>query len=311
MVTIAKILSLGKSVVFSFYMYTVVTHDGRFHADDIFGVAVVQLRFGAENIHVIRTKEQSHIDEADIVLDVGGVYEPARMRFDHHQNGAPVRGNGLPYAAFGLLWKEFGIAITGSDVIAEKIEKKLAQPIDAGDNGIILYNTTEYDIAPAEVYDLVESFMPPLGSHGDANEAFLKAVDVARGYLERVIERAKIKEALRAQARAGYESAEDKTVLVFDIPMKRDLLMEFPEVKIIVTPDEEGSKWSALAVPIEDGTFETRISFPAAWAGLRDEELTEVSGVPDAIFCHKNLFLFVARSKEAAIEAAEKAVSGG
>jgi uncharacterized UPF0160 family protein len=299
---------LAKVWYFHFIMYTVVTHDGRFHADDIFGVAVVQLRFGAENIHLIRTREQAHIDEADIVLDVGGIYDSSRMRFDHHQNGAPVRENGLPYAAFGLLWKEFGPAITGSEVIAEKIEKKLAQPIDAGDNGIILYNTTEHDIAPAEVYDLVESFMPPLGSHGDANEAFMKAVEVARAYLERVIERAKIKEALREKARAGYDSAEDKTVIVFDVPMKRDLLMEFPEVKIIVTPDEEGSKWSALAVPTEDGTFETRVLFPSDWAGLRDEELAEVSGVPDAIFCHKNLFLFVARSKEGAVEAAKKAV---
>lgn len=288
-------------------MYTVVTHDGKFHSDDIFGVAVLQLRFGIENISLTRTREASLIEKADIVLDVGGVYDPARLRFDHHQNGAPVRADGIAYAAFGLLWKEYGEQITGSKEIADKIDRKLAQPVDAGDNGITLYDVNQHGVMPAEMYDLLESFMPPMGSGDNPDEAFMKAVTVAREYLERVIERARAKEVLKVKAREVYEASEDKTVLIFDAPMKRDVLMEYKDVNVIVTPDEQKTKWSAVAVPAEEGTFASRVYFPQSWAGLRDEELAEVSGIADAIFCHKERFIFVAKSREGAVKAAREA----
>jgi uncharacterized UPF0160 family protein len=103
-------------------MKTVVTHNGKFHSDEIFGVAVLQLVYGIEHLEIIRTRDQIQIDKADIVLDVGGVYDPALQRFDHHQVGGPVRENGLPYAAFGLVWREYGENVTGSNEIADKIE---------------------------------------------------------------------------------------------------------------------------------------------------------------------------------------------
>jgi len=51
-----------------------------------------------------------------------------------------------------------------------------------------------------------------------------------------------------------------------------------------------------------------RKNFPKLWAGLRDEELQNVTGVPDAIFCHRGLFLAIAKSKEGAIKLAQIAV---
>jgi uncharacterized UPF0160 family protein len=287
-------------------MYTVVTHDGRFHADDVFGVAVLQLRFGEKELNIIRTREQAVIEAADIVLDVGLVYDAAKLRFDHHQNGAPVRENGIPYAAFGLVWKEYGEQITGSDSIAAKIDKKLAQPIDAGDNGVSLYSLNEYAVAPTELFDFIESFLPPLGSGQNPNEAFLEAVQVARGYLERVIERAKIKEQLRAEATRVYEAAEDKSVLVFDTPTKRNIFVDYEGVLAVVSPDEEKTRWGAATIPAGEATFASRAYFPESWAGLRDEELAAVSGIPDAIFCHKGRFLFIAKSREGAERAARE-----
>ena len=55
-------------------------------------------------------------------------------------------------------------------------------------------------------------------------------------------------------------------------------------------------------------TFNNRKNFPQDWAGLRDEELQKVTQVSDAIFCHRGLFLAVAKSKEGAIALAEKAL---
>jgi len=55
-------------------------------------------------------------------------------------------------------------------------------------------------------------------------------------------------------------------------------------------------------------TFINRKNFPKPWAGLRDEELANVSGVRDAVFCHRGLFLAVAQSKEGAVKLAQIAV---
>lgn len=289
-------------------MKKIVTHDGKFHADDIFGVAVLQVVFGAEELNIVRTREQSEIDGADIVLDVGGEYDPARYRFDHHQNGAPVRENGIPYAAFGLVWKEYGEQVAGTKEIAEKIDNRFVQPIDAGDNGVALYTTNHFEVSPLELHAFLESFMPPLGSDRNEDEAFFKAVDIAREYLLRVIENYQAKEILKAEATRAYEASEDKQVLVFDSPMKRGIFSDFEGVLAIVTPvGSDGFKWSAQVVPLEGESFATKSLFPVEWAGLKDGELETVSGINGALFCHKGRFLFMSKTKEGAIAAAKQA----
>lgn len=46
--------------------------------------------------------------------------------------------------------------------------------------------------------------------------------------------------------------------------------------------------------------FVPRCPLPEAWAGLRDEALALVSGVEDAIFCHRARFIASALSLEGA-----------
>ena len=76
-----------------------VTHGGRFHADDVFSSALLRLLNPKIKIRrVMRLPENFD----GLAFDIGG------GDFDHHQNGAPVRENGVPYAAFGLLWRAFG-----------------------------------------------------------------------------------------------------------------------------------------------------------------------------------------------------------
>ena len=78
-----------------------------------------------------------------------------------------------------------------------------------------------------------------------------------------------------------------------------------------MTPDGEGGRWQLRTVPVQAGSFQARMDLPQAWAGLRDEQLAAVSGVPDAAFCHMNLFIAVARSREGALRLAELALASG
>ena len=119
-----------------------VVHDGNFHTDDVFAVAFLMLLRGAEYFDVIRSRDEALIAEADWVVDVGGTYDHKTRRYDHHQNGAPVRDTGVPYSAFGLLWKHYGVEWCGSETVAKRIEEKLVVPIDANDNGITICTNT-------------------------------------------------------------------------------------------------------------------------------------------------------------------------
>ena len=58
----------------------------------------------------------------------------------------------------------------------------------------------------------------------------------------------------------------------------------------------------------DEAVFENRKDLPRVWGGLRGVEFAEVSGVFDADFCHKGLFLAAAKSKEGAVELAKKAI---
>lgn len=291
-------------------MQTIVTHNGGFHSDDVFAVATLQLHLGKENVKITRTRDKAIIQSADWVVDVGDEYNPETKRFDHHQLGLESRENGIPYAAFGLVWKEVGASVAGSDEVAASIEERLVQPVDAGDNGISLSSKNEYNVAPFELYGVIGSYKPTWGSEVTDDEAFITAVDFARGLLERLIAHSQAGAAMNELAQAGYNAAEDKRILVFDEPVDRSSFIQFPDVELIVYPSETDDGlcvWRTAAIQTEYNTFDIRASFPAAWGGLRDDDLSGVSGIADAIFCHKNVFLFVAKSKEGAIAAAQMA----
>lgn len=80
------------------------THGGKFHADDVFSAALLLYL----NPEIVITRGNRVPEDFDgIVFDIG------RGRYDHHQKDSRVRENGVPYAAFGLLWEELGEQSSG------------------------------------------------------------------------------------------------------------------------------------------------------------------------------------------------------
>src|SRR3989344_3542872 len=101
----------------------VATHSGPYHADDVFAVAALDILLDPEEIIIIRTRDPKIIDQADYVVDVGAKYDSSLKRFDHHQmEGAGERPSTIPYASFGLVWKEYGEKLAGSKACAEYID---------------------------------------------------------------------------------------------------------------------------------------------------------------------------------------------
>lgn len=59
----------------------------------------------------------------------------------------------------------------------------------------------------------------------------------------------------------------------------------------IVYPDETAKNWRVQAVPVTPESFESRKALPEVWRGLRDEELSRVSGIEGSIFIHASGFI--------------------
>ena len=64
------------------------THSGQFHCDECVACALL-VNFTEEfkGAKVTRTRDLEILNKMDIVVDVGGVYDPKRHRYDHHQKG--------------------------------------------------------------------------------------------------------------------------------------------------------------------------------------------------------------------------------
>ena len=64
---------------------TIATHSGTFQADEALGVWLLRQTSTYYNSKVIRSRDESVYSKADIVIDVGGVYDHESRRYDHHQ----------------------------------------------------------------------------------------------------------------------------------------------------------------------------------------------------------------------------------
>jgi uncharacterized UPF0160 family protein len=290
-----------------------VTHNGAFHADDIFSTAVLflVLEKSGKKFQVFRTRDEEIINKGDYVYDIGGVYDPEKNKFDHHQKGgAGKRENGIEYASIGLVWKKFGIELCGDQKIVDWLDKKIIAPIDANDNGIEIVENKS-DVSPYLIQHVFGS-MRPTWKEDSINEddVFLKCVDMAKVILTREIIQAKDAIEAECELLKIYNETEDKRIIVLDkenYPFDY-FFSRFPEPVFVVCKRKINDTWGAKAVRADLQTFKNRKEFPEAWAGLRDADLQKVSGVSDAVFCHRALFLAVAGSKEGAIKLAQIAL---
>lgn len=286
----------------------VAVHDGTFHPDDVFSVAILSL-YLVKPLKIYRTRDLKILEKMDYVLDVGREYSPENKKFDHHQEGWSIkRQNGILYATAGLLWKEYGEKITGSKEIADKIDKKIIQTIDAEDNGIEIFKNIFDGVSPYCLNDFISVFNP-IWSDKNKNslDNFKKAVNEAKIILEREIEKNKADILSKNKIDEIYKNTLDKRILIFDEDYSwRENVQKYSETLFVIKKEVN---WNVVAVNLNNEKFKNRLDLPEEWAGKENEELAKITGVSDAVFCHNGKFLCVAKSKEGAIALANKAIA--
>ena len=278
----------------------IATHDGNFHADDVFSVAALKSIF--PSFKLIRTRDLELIGKADIVVDVGGEYDSDTDRFDHHQRGgAGERENGIPYSSFGLIWQKYGLEICqGNQDVANAVDAGLVSTIDAIDCGHVKGVSEGISLSQT-----ISMFNPTWQEDSHFDTCFDEAVDFASVVLTRFIASANGGISAKAIVAEAIDKAEDPRVIVLEkyTPWKRTVHALSEEALYMIYPSQTG-QWRIQTVPVEPGSFEDRKSLPERWAGLSDNELKEVTGIDDAMFCHNGLFIAGAESFESTMKMA-------
>ena len=278
------------------------THDGRFHADEIFALAVLNLCY--PDLKIVRSRDENVYKNADIIVDVGHIYDPDKLIFDHHQRSFTLkRESGIPYASFGLVWKQYGESLCGSSKTSEYIDSVIVQAIDADDNGIDIYETKIEGVGFHTLSDIIESFVPRHVDDDDKVQiGFDRALNFAASYMKRQIKLAKeLFEVAIPTIRKAIKVAEDPRVLIFDEFDKTWLnfiARESEEALFVIFPTHRKT-WAIRSVPQKGQKFEYSKLLPAEWGG-RQKDFADISDVQDALYCHNGCFLAEANSLEGA-----------
>lgn len=285
------------------------THSGKFHADEVMATAILMELFDLE---VIRTRDEKRLAELEIVYDVGG------GEFDHHNVDKKLRDSGTPYAACGLIWNKYGRAVikTWDELLSPEevesvfyhVDRVLIEGIDAVDNGI---KTGETIINTMSFSNIISGFNPPWDSDKNFDEAFHHAVNFASSVLHNTLEQRMSVLRAKDQVVEAYNRRENPHLLVMDTFCPWGYVLKQvdkkKEVLYVIYPGREG--YSISTVRKESGSMEARKDLPKEWAGKREEELSRIVGVPDAVFCHPARFIAAARSLESIMKMAEIALA--
>jgi len=273
------------------------THDGTFHADEVSACAILLVFNLIDRDKIFRTRDPEKLAQCEFVCDVGGVYDPKKKRFDHHQ--LEYKGD---LASAGMIWRYLLDQKLIDQHLYDFINHTIILGIDAHDIGKVMQKEGVCTFS-----HVIANFVPITyaidGKQQD--EAFFKALDFASNHFERLLSRYRY--ILSCRDKVATAMAFQSKVLIFDEAMPWlenffELDGENHPALFVIMPAQ--GHWKLRGIPPNPHEkMDVRMPLPEKWAGLRDHELEAASGIKGAIFCHKGRFISVWETKEGALKA--------
>lgn len=273
------------------------THDGSFHADEVTACALLLLFNLIDQDKIIRTRDPVALSQCDYVCDVGGVYDPERKLFDHHQQD--YQGH---WSSAGMILNELCRSHILNPKQRDFFEYSLVMGVDAHDNGKELHNK-----GVCTYSHIISNFNPIQydSSRQQQDQAFFEALAFAKNHLKRMWERYLYMHS--CQEIVAEAMKHGKTLLLFDksVPWL-EIFFEMEGARhpaqFVIMPS--GDHWKLRGIPPSyEEKMKVRRPLPQEWAGLIGEDLKKISGIPGAVFCHKGRFTSVWETKEDALKA--------
>lgn len=317
--------------------FPVVVHDGRFHADEVFAVALLKLigRWTPVPTQgLIRTRDpdviSANVGQA-YIIDVGGVFDPRFKQFDHHQRtfdeyycprakekGVKMSSCGLVYQAFGA--ELFSSVPNGTSPTPEQLEEfyfRYIIEIDANDNGVNeLEKDSKYHIKPSFVLPGIIGRLngEDVDNHEEQQRRFLRGVGVCELLLESAVEDFLRKLASRHEAEtvcdrgevffeSGYLTWVLDKQCDYQYDLKRRSQKLFPNHKWVLTVLPRGSTGNHQVQTVSrPGEKFSR------WVDLLDEGEARALINDDLVFVHANHFMGITKSREGAMKLAKQSI---
>uniref|UniRef100_G3NUG1 Chromosome 12 open reading frame 10 n=1 Tax=Gasterosteus aculeatus TaxID=69293 RepID=G3NUG1_GASAC len=314
------------------------THNGTFHCDEVLACFFLRQLPEYKDAEIVRTRDPTKLSECDIVVDVGGEFDPKRHRYDHHQRTFAESFHSLcaekPWvtklSSAGLVYLHFGrqllVQLTQLqegdrqlEVLYDKLYENFVEEVDAVDNGISQYDGEARYSVSSTLSARVGHLNPRWNSKSQDTEAFNEGFRKALKMVgEEFLDRLEFYRSAWLPARAVVEEAvkgrhqvdPSGEVLLFSqggcpwkehlFSLEKELKVETP-IKFVLYPDQNG-QWRVQCVPAGLNTFQNRLSLPEEWRGVRDEALSELSGIKGCIFVHAGGFIGGNKTQEGALE---------
>jgi uncharacterized UPF0160 family protein len=320
---------------------TIGTHNGTFHADEALACYLLKLLPEYKDATIVRSRSPAELDPCTVVVDVGGTFDHAKQRYDHHQRGFDETANSIdeksPWtiklSAAGLVYVHYGRAIIAAilsdescdesdpavvEVLWKKMYSAFIQEIDAIDNGVTICEGEQVYHINSSVSSRVGRLNSPWNDpNPDQDGQFDKAMDLIGGEFVSVLK--------------GFVNTwmPARDCVVAAISKRKEVdpsggIMEFPrscpwkshfydiekeiategEIKYVLYPDDSGN-WRVQCVSLDQNSFKNRLSLPEPWRGVRDDALSELSGIPGCIFVHAAGFIGGNKTRDGAVAMAK------
>jgi uncharacterized UPF0160 family protein len=275
------------------------THDGIFHADEVTTAAFLILFDLIDKENIYRTRDTAILARCEYVCDVGWEYDPSKKHFDHHQ----MEYSGKMSSAGMILCYLRDIGVIG-DKEYDFYNNTLVTGIDAYDNGqetprtgFCTFSQVIMNFAPIEREMTSE----------EESASFFEALAFTYNHLHRWRQRFHYRQACSVIVDETMKKYSE--CLFFDkniawLESFFELGGKSHPAKFVIMP--AGIHWKLRGIPPSyEQRMDVRVPLPEEWSGLSNGDLTRVSGIPGAIFCHKEHFISIWETKEAAEQALE------
>jgi len=284
---------------------SVGTHDGSFHADEVTACALLLTFDLIDRDKIFRTRDLKALAGYEYVCDVGGIYDPKILRFDHHQS--EYTGD---LSSAGMIWLYMKERKIVDKITYDFFNNALILGIDAHDNG---KSISERGICTFS--HVISNFVPPLydAPPEEQTKAFFEALDFATGHLKRLLTRFRYIRSCRSKVATSMEKKGKYLFFEEALPWMESFFEmggETHPALFVLMPANGHWKLRGIPPTLEE-RMKVRLPLPREWAGLLDDDLKRVSGIPGAIFCHKGRFISVWETKEDALKALDFILKAG
>ena len=321
------------------------THSGSFQADEAMGCFLLRQLPEYRLSRIVRSRDLKILETCDIVIDVGGVYDHDKLRYDHHQRGYDERfddgkdgkGRCTKLSASGLVYRHYGKEVIKAhypslssehlELVYVKLYNSLLEALDAIDTGVemssgeLVYNDSTGLSSRVGRLNSRWNEVNENGEAPDPDERFLQASDLCGqdfvSVMTKIVESdLPAREVVEKSVLERLKTDASGEIICFPsggLPWKGHLYELEKQHKLdklvkFVLYTDQGGMWRVQAVTVEGTLFENRLGLPEEWRGVRDEDLEKLTNIKGCRFVHAAGFIGGNTFYEGALEMARVAL---